>query len=100
MLGKGLELLSVNGGRFEINQVLFTDDTALVADSEKLCSLSGRTGSALVWHSESRLFDPHSVQQVLRFVSCICTCNTWSLGDTSLCRVGGRVWPVNWIYRL
>ena len=30
-----LELLSVNGGRSEINQLLFADDTALVADSEK-----------------------------------------------------------------
>ena len=40
MLGKGLELLSVNGGRFEINQLLFADDIALVADSEeKLCRL-------------------------------------------------------------
>ena len=36
---KGLELLSANGGRFEINQLLFADDTALVADSEKLCRL-------------------------------------------------------------
>ena len=34
MLGKGLELLSANGTRFEINQLLFADDTALVADSE------------------------------------------------------------------
>ena len=31
VLGKGLELLSANGGRFEINQLLFADDTALVA---------------------------------------------------------------------
>ena len=38
VLGKGLELLSANGGRCEINQLLFADDTALVADSEdKLC---------------------------------------------------------------
>ena len=29
VLGKGLELLSSNGGRFEINQLLFADDTAL-----------------------------------------------------------------------
>ena len=29
VLGKGLELLSANGGRFEINQLLFEDDTAL-----------------------------------------------------------------------
>ena len=32
VLGKGLELLSVNGGRFEINHLLFADHTALVAD--------------------------------------------------------------------
>ena len=35
VLGKGLELLSVNDGRFEINQLLFADDTALVADLEQ-----------------------------------------------------------------
>ena len=40
VLGKGLELLSANGGRFEMNQLLFADDTALVSDSEeKLCRL-------------------------------------------------------------
>ena len=40
VLGKGLEQLSVNGGRFEINQRLFEDDTALLADSEEmLCRL-------------------------------------------------------------
>ena len=40
VLGKGLELLSVNDGRFEINQLAFADDAALVADSEqKLCRL-------------------------------------------------------------
>ena len=45
VLGKGLELLSSNGGRFEINQLLFADDTALVADSEeKLCRLVSEFG--------------------------------------------------------
>ena len=45
ILGKQLELLSVNGGRFEINQLLFADDTALVADSsEKLCRLVSEFG--------------------------------------------------------
>ena len=35
-----LKLLSANGGRFEINELLFADDTALVADSEeKWCRL-------------------------------------------------------------
>ena len=44
--GKGLELLSGNGGRFEINRLLFAaDDTSLVADSEeKLCGLVGECG--------------------------------------------------------
>ena len=33
-------MLNANGGRFEINQLLFSDDTVLVADSEeKLCRL-------------------------------------------------------------
>ena len=45
VLGKGLELLSANGGRFEMNQPLFADDTALVADSEeKLCRLVSEFG--------------------------------------------------------
>ena len=40
VLRKGLELLSANGGRFEIKQLLFADYTGLVADSEeKLCIL-------------------------------------------------------------
>ena len=44
-LAKGLELLSVNGDWFEINQLLFADNTALVADSEdKLCRLVSEFG--------------------------------------------------------
>ena len=35
VLGKGLELLSAKGSRFEINQLLLADDTALVAASEE-----------------------------------------------------------------
>ena len=45
MFGKGLELLNVNGGRFEINQLLSADDTVLTADSEeKLCRLVSEVG--------------------------------------------------------
>ena len=45
VLGKWLELLNANGGRFEINQLLFADDTALEADSEeKLCRLVSEFG--------------------------------------------------------
>ena len=44
-LGKRMELPSMNGGRFEINQLLFADDTALMADSEeKLCWLVSEFG--------------------------------------------------------
>ena len=39
VLGKGLEMLSVNDGRFEINQLLFADD------SEKLCRLVRQFGT-------------------------------------------------------
>ena len=46
VLGKGLELLRANGDRFETNQMLFADDTALVAASEeKLCRLVSEFGS-------------------------------------------------------
>ena len=34
VIGKGLELLGVTCDGFEIKQLLFADDTALVADSE------------------------------------------------------------------
>ena len=45
VLGKGLELLSANNGRCEINQQLFADVTTLVADSEeKLCRLVSEFG--------------------------------------------------------
>ena len=45
VLGKGLALLSANAGRFEINQQLFADHTALVAYSEnKLCRLVSEFG--------------------------------------------------------
>ena len=48
VLGKGLKLLSVDGGRFQINQLLFADNTALVADSEeKLCRLVSEFGSTV-----------------------------------------------------
>ena len=35
VLGKELELLSANGSRFEINQLLFAYDTSLEADSKE-----------------------------------------------------------------
>ena len=44
VLRRGLELLSVNCARFEINHIL-KDDTALLADSEeKLCGLVSEFG--------------------------------------------------------
>ena len=45
VFGKGLELLSANGARFEINQLLFADDSALVTNSEEnLCKLVSEFG--------------------------------------------------------
>ena len=39
-------MLRANGGRFEINPLLFADDTALVADSEEtVCGLGSEFGS-------------------------------------------------------
>ena len=67
VLGKGLEQLSANGGRFEINQMLFADDTALVADSEKLCRLVSEFGRV----SERRKL---SRSKVMR-------CSTYGNGD-------------------
>ena len=40
VFGRDLKLMVRMDGRFEINQLLFADDTALVADSEeKLCGV-------------------------------------------------------------
>ena len=56
VLGKELELQSANGGRFEINQLLFADDTALVADSEeKLCRLVSEFGRVCERIKKSRV---------------------------------------------
>ena len=38
MHGKGLELLSVYGGRFEINQLLLADDIALALAQRRSCA--------------------------------------------------------------
>ena len=54
-----------------------------------ICTLSGRTGSALAWRSEGRTFASQSVQKVLWFAARIELCNTWSSGGTALCRVEG-----------
>ena len=45
VLGKAIEVLSFNGGSFEINHLLFSDDTALLAYSkEKLCIVVSEFG--------------------------------------------------------
>ena len=36
-------------------------------------TLDGRPGRALAWHTHGRVFAPHSLQQVLRFVASIYT---------------------------
>ena len=45
VVGKCLALVRANGDRFEINQLDFTDDTHLVADSEEMaCRLVSEKG--------------------------------------------------------
>ena len=63
--GKGLQLISVKGDRFEINQLLYAD-TALVA------------AQAVRWpgilkDTQGRVFAPGLLQQVLLFVARIYT---------------------------
>ena len=62
-------------------------------------TLSGRTGSALVWYSEGRRFAPHSA---VSLVNCrparIAVCIRGAQGVLPC--VGWWVQPVNWIYRL
>ena len=36
-------------------------------------TLSGRTGSALVWNTRGRMFEPRSMKQVLRFLGHVYT---------------------------
>ena len=66
-----MELLSANGGRFEINQLLFADDAALVADSEeKLDRLVSEFGRVC----ERRKFKVNGKSKVIR-------CSRYGNGD-------------------
>ena len=42
VLGRGLKLLDGNDNEWELHQLLFADDTVVVADSEKAVPVSGR----------------------------------------------------------
>ena len=42
VLGRGLKLVDGNDNEWEMNQLLFVDDTVVVADSEKAVPLSDR----------------------------------------------------------
>ena len=68
VLVKGLEQLSANGGRFEINQLLFADDTALVADSEeKVCTLMSKFGIVCKIRKLRVNVDKNEVMRCLRY---------------------------------
>ena len=62
--------------------------------------LSGRTGSALVWHFEGRTFATHSVHQVLWFAAQPALQCAIRGAEGVLPCVGCGVRLVNWIYRL
>ena len=94
-LEKGLELLTANGGRFEINLQLFADDTTLSGRTEWPLSV---IPCALVWHSEVARS---------RLTQCIKSCDLQPALQCAIpgaqgvlpC-VGWGVRPVNWIYHL
>ena len=77
VLGKGLELLSANGGRFEIIQSLFADDTALVADlEEKLCrpvSEFGRVFEKTKLRVNVGQSKVRSTRGMVMWVECMCS---------------------------
>ena len=102
VLGKGLEPLSANGGRFEINQLLFADDTAPVAHSEELCRplISWVAAKAVRWSGNPKVARS-------RLIQCSKSCDLQPAlhcairgAQGVLPSVGWGVRPVNWIYRL
>ena len=53
----------MNGGRFNINQLLFADDTELVTDSEKLCRLVSEFAEVC----ERRMLRVNAQSKVIRY---------------------------------
>ena len=67
---KGPELLHASGGRFDINQLLSADDTALVADSDKkLCRLVSKFGRVYKRKKLRVNVDKSKVMRCLRYVN-------------------------------
>ena len=97
VLGKGgLELLSVNCTRSEINQLLFADDTALVADSEKLCWLvSGLGGVCERRKLRVNVGNKSKVMRCSRYGNCgrlLVRLNDGSLEGVDCISTGGCGW--------
>ena len=85
--------------RGRILEAIFVEQGLNVMNSG-LATLSGRTGSALVWHSEGRTIEADSVQQVLWFAAQPALQCAIHGAQGVLPWVGWGVRPVNWIYRL
>ena len=47
VLGRGLNLVDGSGNEWEMNQLLFADDTVVVADSEKAVPVSDNLGGCV-----------------------------------------------------
>ena len=54
-----------------------------------LCDVSRRIGSALVWHTRGRVFEPQLMQKVLRFVGRVFTVQYVELGGSTAHEGGG-----------
>ena len=65
---------------------------------DKRYTLSGPAGSAFVWHTCRREFEPRLLQQASQFVGHVNTVQYVEL--KGYCPWGWGMRPVNWIYRL
>ena len=71
--GIGMALLGSNSGGLEIHQLLFADDTVLVADSkEKLCRLENEFGKVLKEESCVIFVVSYDVLEVRKYGSNAC----------------------------
>ena len=65
MLGRGLSLVDFDDREWKINQLLFVDDMALVADSlKKLCRLVEEFGQVCKWRYACTVPSPNLLYPV------------------------------------
>ena len=79
-------------GRFPVLPALHSTFPWHYADTKQysLFFIPWVAASSLAWHSNGHEFASQLLHQILRFVSHICTCNTWNSGYCPVYRVDGN----------